>query len=151
MREDFQDGTLEQIIILQPNLEVFILAKMLGNWLIFSLPISLLILPLGFAIGLNQALTVNFFLLLLLASLAINFICAFCGSLSIAGNKAPMIAILAMPLIIPILLIACGSLIDVGVQSSDFYLPLKILCGICIFVGTISVMATAKIVKIIAE
>ena len=39
LHEDVRDGTLDQIIILQPNLEIFILAKMLGNWLILIMPI----------------------------------------------------------------------------------------------------------------
>ena len=77
--QDFKDGTLEQIILSQPNLEIFILAKMLGNWLIFSLPIILSIPLIGLAVGLNNDLIIIFFLLILVASLAINFICAVCG------------------------------------------------------------------------
>lgn len=150
--QDFKDGTLEQIILSQPNLEIFILAKMLGNWLIFSLPIILSIPLIGLAVGLNNDLIINFFILILVASLAINFICAFCGSLSLAENKAAMIAILTMPLLIPILLITCGNVASEGFAQGDgFYSSLKILSGICVFAGCVSVIATTKIVKIISE
>ena len=129
--EDFSDGTLEQIIISQPNLEIFVLAKILGNWLIFSLPILISIPLISIGIGLNQNFITDFFILTTLASLTINFICAFCGSLSIAQNKAPMIAVLALPLIIPVLLIACGSFSTTGISDEDFRSALKILLGIC--------------------
>jgi heme exporter protein CcmB len=149
--EDFSDGTLEQIIISQPNLEIFVLAKMLGNWLIFSLPILISIPLISIGIGLNQNFMTDFFILTTLASLTINFICAFCGSLSIAQNKAPMIAVLALPLIIPVLLIACGSFSTTEISDEDFRSALKILLGICVFVGSICVLGTTKIIKIVSE
>jgi heme exporter protein CcmB len=151
LNEDFTDGTLEQLIIIQPNLEIVILAKMLGNWLIFSLPILLSIPLIGIALGLNKEFTTNFLVLITLASLAINFVCAFCGSLSVAQNKAPMIAILALPLIIPILLLTCGNFSVDGISKDEFYAAFKILLGICIFVGSICVLGVAKIVKIVIE
>lgn len=144
--QDFKDGTLEQIIISQPNIEIFILAKMLGNWLTFSLPIILCIPVIGMLIALDKGFMINFFVLILIASLAINFICAFCGSLSMSENKAPLIAILMMPLIIPILLIVCGNM-----EETSFYSSFKILIGICVFVGSISVLATAKIIRILHD
>jgi hypothetical protein len=74
-------------------------------------------------------------------SLLVNFICCFCGTLSILGNAAPMIAALALPLIIPILLIALG----------DIVTSLKLLVGLCFFLAPILIFATAKIVKIAHE
>lgn len=151
LSEDFSDGTLEQIIISQPNLEIFVLAKMLGNWLIFSLPILISIPLIGIGIGLNQNFITDFFILTTIASLTINFICAFCGSLSMAQNKAPMIAVLALPLVIPVLLIACGNFSIAGISEEDFGSALKILSGICVFVGSICVLGAAKIIKIVSE
>lgn len=151
LHEDVRDGTLDQIIILQPNLEIFILAKMLGNWLILIMPILIFIPFVNLAIGFNQSFTTDFAILAAISSLTINFICAFCGSLGVAKNKSPMIAILALPLIIPILLILCGSFSSEGISKDDFYEALRILSGICIFIGSICVFATAKIMKIISE
>ena len=141
----------EDVIISQPNLEVYIFARMLGNWLIFSFPILLSLPLVSVIIGLNQNVAQDFTILTILASLTINFICAFCGSLGVAQNKSPMIAILAMPLVIPILLIACGNFSGGESSAEIFSSSLKILSGICIFVGSICVLATAKIMKIISE
>ncbi len=145
LKKDFDDGTVEQALSSIENFEIFVLAKMLANWLICALPILISVFPISAAIGLDQALAENLLIMIFFASLAINFICSFCGSLSILGNSAPMIAVIALPLIIPILLISYGGV------TSDASTNLKILLGLCVFIGSISVFATAKIVKIAAE
>lgn len=133
LKKDFDDGLIEQILLSCENFEIFILAKMLANWLICCLPILLAV----FFIRPES----DFLILIFLASLAINFICCFCGSLSILGNSAPTIAVIALPLIIPVLLLSYG----------DFFVSFKILAGLNIFLGTVLVFATAKIVKIAGE
>jgi heme exporter protein B len=145
LKRDFDDGTIEQMLLSCENFEVFILAKMLANWLVCCFPILISIFPLGILIGLDQALTTKFFILILVAGLAINFICSFCGSLSTLGNSAPIIAVIALPLIVPIMLLAYSGLFE------DFATSCKILSGFCLFIGSISVFASAKIIKIAAE
>ncbi len=145
LKRDFDDGTIEQVLTSTENFEIFVLAKMLANWLICAAPILISIFPISAAIGLDQALVKNLLIMIFFATIAINFICSFCGSLSILGNSAPMIAVIALPLIIPILLISYS-----GVTFDDSA-NLKILLGLCIFIGSISVLATAKIVKIASD
>ena len=128
-----------------PNFEIFVLAKMLANWLINIWPILLATLAISGAIGLDKNLIKNFLLLLFFASLAINFICTFCGSLSALENSAPLIGVLAFPLIIPILLIAYG-----GVAQNDLS-ALSILLGLSVFIGVIATFASAKIIRIAGE
>ncbi len=152
LAEDYRDGTVEQMIILCPNLEIFVLSKIISAWLIFCLPILCVIPLIMVAMGADYGFITHFVILISLASFAINFVCAFCGSLNIAGNQAPLLAILALPLIIPILLIACGGSIGAGVDSADnFYFSLKLLGGICIFISSALLIATTKIVKIVSE
>lgn len=131
LKKDFESGLSEQMILSCDNFEIFIAAKMLANWLICSLPILFVVV----------VINPDFLLSTLFVSLIINFICCFCGSLSILGNAAPMIAALALPLIIPVLLIALGE------ASSS----LKILGGLCFFLAPILIFATSKIVKIAHE
>ncbi len=145
LKKDFDDGTIEQILNSCDNFEVFIFAKMLANWLVNSLPIIILIMPMGALIGLNSNQSFDFLILAFLASLVISFICSFCGSLSVLGNSAPMIAVVALPLIVPVILLAFGGL------NSDLSANIKMLFGMCFFVGAISVFSAAKIVKIAAE
>jgi len=145
LKKDFDDGTIEQILNSCDNFEIFVLAKMLANWLICALPILISAWPISTLIGLDSATSKNFLILIFLATLTINFICTFCGSLSVLGNSAPIIAVIALPLIIPILLLAQSGL------DSETLASFKILAGLCILSGSVSVFATAKIVKIAAE
>lgn len=142
LKKDFDDGTLEQVTRSVDNLEVFVAAKMIANWMVCALPILLAIYPLGLLIGLNSDAIAALLITVFIATLAINFICGFCGSLSILGNSAPAIAIIALPLIIPILLIAYSA----GLEDNSS--NLKILSGLCVFIACVSIFATAKIVKI---
>lgn len=152
LAEDYRDGTIEQMIIFCPNLEVFILSKIVAAWIIFCLPILCAVPFVMAAMGANLSFIINFIILIAIASFAINFVCAFCGSLNIAGNQAPLLAILALPLIVPILLIGCGGSIGGDLQDIDsFYFSLKLLSGITIFISTTLLIATTKIVKIISE
>jgi heme exporter protein CcmB len=145
LKKDFEDGTIEQILHSIENFETFIMAKMIANWLAYCLPLLIFILPLGALIGLDHSLFINFFILIFLASLAVNFISTFCGSLSTLGNSTPMIAIIAMPLIIPVLLTVYSGLAE-KTQTSC-----KILLGFSVFIGCVTVFATSKIIKIAAE
>ena len=133
LKKDFDDGSLEQALISCENFEIFILAKMLANWLVCCLPILLM----SFILNPNY----EFFLLIFLASLAANFVCCFCGSLSVVGNAAPMIAVIALPLIIPVILLA----------NADFAVGFKILSALTIFLAATLSFAAAKIIKIAAE
>lgn len=151
LSQDFSDGTMEQIALSCPNLENFVFAKMIANWLIYCLPILAFIPVIGIALGLHTSFICDFIILTSIASIAMNFICAFCGSLSIAQNKAPMVAILALPLVIPVLLLACGHFNVDGIAPADFALMVKMLIGICVFFGTICVLGVAKVVGILLE
>lgn len=146
LKKDFNDGTIEQILTSLDNFEIFILAKMFSNWLIYSLPAILAILIINLTSEFRQPNLISFLTIILLATITINFICTFCGSLSILENSASMISVIALPLIIPILLISYSGL-DIANTASS----IKILCGLSILTASISTFATAKIVKIAAE
>jgi heme exporter protein B len=145
-KKDFDDGTIEQILGSIDNFETFILAKMLANWLTNALPILISILPIALLAGFDLDFAQNFLLLILFATISINFITTFCGSFAVLTNSASMVAVIAFPLIIPILLIVFG-----GLGEKDFLASFKILSGLCVFIGSVSVFGAAKIIKIAAE
>ena len=146
LKKDFQDGTIEQMLTSIDNFEIFILAKMLANWLIYSLPAIFAIFIINLTSEFKQPNLASFLVIILLATIIINFICTFCGSLSILENSASMISVIALPLIIPILLIAYSGLDEANTASS-----IKLLCGLGVLIASVSTFATAKIVKIAAE
>jgi heme exporter protein CcmB len=146
LKKDFDDGTIEQILGSIENFETFILAKMLANWLTNAFPILVSIFPIALLAGFDLDFAQNFLLLILIATIAINFITTFCGSFVVLTNSASMVALIAFPLIIPILLIVFG-----GLNQEEFFASFKMLSGLCVFIGSFSVFAAAKIIKIASE
>ncbi|HLD76614.1 MAG TPA: heme exporter protein CcmB [Rickettsiales bacterium] len=147
LQEDFRDGTLEQIMIFLPNLEIYIAAKIIAVWIIYVLPVLLSILPIIWLVGQENSLSTEIFWLFTIFSIAANFICAFCGSLGLAANKSPIFAIFAMPLLVPILLITVS-----GFSSAEnFIFAVKLLTGLAIFCATLFLLATTKIVRIVSD
>jgi heme exporter protein CcmB len=142
LEKDFRDGSLEQIIIDCQNLEIFVIAKCLANWLSSSFFIALLA---SIILKVSNFEILNFwqfFLVLILSSLSLNFLLALCGSLSMLGGLSSMISIVAIPLSLPILIITSATI------SENYSLNIKILLALTILIIAISSFACAKIIKI---
>ena len=142
LEKDFRDGSLEQIIIDCQNLEVFVIAKCLANWLASGFFIALLA---SIILKFSNFEILNFwqfFLVLILNSLSLNFLLALCGSLSMLGGLSSMISIVAIPLSLPILIITSATI------SENYALNIKILLALTILIIAISSFACAKIIKI---
>ena len=142
LEKDFRDGSLEQIIIDCQNLEIFVIAKCLANWLSSSFLIALFA---SIILQISDFETLNFwqfFLVLILNSLSLNFLLALCGSLSMLGGFTSMIAIIAIPLALPILIITSATM------NENFELNIKILMALTAFTIAITSFACAKIIKI---
>ena len=133
LKDDFRDGSIEQMITNLPSLEIYIAAKIIGNWLIYCLPKLIILSLLNF-------IKISDFLIISLATLSISFICSFAASFSSSGNSS-LVAIIALPLTIPILLLASG----------NFPSRLPIIIALLIFLAPILTFASAKIVKIISD
>lgn len=131
LKEDFFDGSLEQSLLMVSNFEIVILAKMLAAWFCNCALILLAIFLIKFDL--------KFLLILSLSSLVINFICCFSGCFALSSNNSALIAVIILPLIIPILLIAQG----------DFYFAVKILSALTLFFSVFSSFFAARIIRII--
>jgi len=142
LEKDFRDGTLEQILIHCQNLEIFVLAKCLANWLISC---SFIIFIASVFSQIIEANILNFwhiFIALNLSSLSLFFLFALCGSLSMVGGFASMMSVVALPIAMPILIISTASVLD------EFYINIKILMALTTLIICISTLGCSKIIKI---
>lgn len=144
LQEDFEDGTLEQIARKVENLESYILAKILNNFIINNLPI---ILSAPFIISLNniELNLANLTITLFLTSLTINFISCLSGSLSTLKNSAPISAVIMLPLIIPVLILSFN---QISAPNSNL---MPTLVAIAILSVSLATLAASKITKITLE
>jgi heme exporter protein B len=68
LKKDFEDGTVEQLLISCPNFEIVVLAKILAGWLVYCLPI-----------------VISAAIFLQLSEIAAQFSCGFLLSLTLAS------------------------------------------------------------------
>ena len=152
IKEDFEDGSIDQIFLSCERLEIAIGAKIFANW-IKSSCLALIILPIliNFVFDFSQ-ITINkyqfIFKLMLVFSIIsfiLNSIASLSGSISIAGSSFSLSAIIAIPLMIPTIL--TGQIALIQTLDNNIIFDIEILLGMAIlsFIG--SVFAISKIIQ----
>ena len=130
-RDDFNDGSLEQLIASSYPLSLTVLAKVTAHWVVTGLPLVLMT-PL-FALLLNlesTALTATVLTLL-------SFIGAIGAGLTVGLQKGGILmSLLVLPLYIPVLIFATSA-IDTSTMSLDYSGQLAIL-GAMLLIAIIS-------------
>lgn len=109
--QDFADGTLEQMLLSATPLSVIVAGKVLAHWLITGLPLVLLAPILALQFDLPQKFLGELMLSLLLGTPALSLIGTIGAALTLGlrGGGA-LLALLVLPLYIPVLIIGAGSL-----------------------------------------
>ena len=141
---DIADGTIEQMLLLFGNFEKFILAKILASWLGVAFP---MIVGAGFLAMLQSFSLLNIakiLAIITISTLTISFISAMSGVVANNFRSLGYMAIIALPLILPILLLSYLAF------SDDFWQNYQVLLAISCFILTTTTFATTKIVKLLA-
>ncbi|EGG98539.1 ABC transporter involved in cytochrome c biogenesis2C CcmB subunit [gamma proteobacterium IMCC2047] len=119
-QSDFQDGTLEQMILSPQPLYASILAKVFTHWLLSGLPLTLLSPLLAMMLFLSADGTQVLMLTLLLGTPVLSFIGAIGSALTVGLRKTGLLlSLLVLPLYIPVLIFASGA-----VQAAIAGLPI---------------------------
>lgn len=117
---DFQDGTLEQMLLSPQPLYASILAKVCTHWLLSGLPLTLLSPLLAMMLFLPTDGVQALMLTLLLATPILSFIGAIGSALTVGLRKTGLLlSLLVLPLYIPVLIFASGA-----VQAAVAGLPI---------------------------
>lgn len=140
-QSDIADGTMEQMLILHQNFELFIIIKILANWLAIILPIITTSSILALLHNFSYNEICRLVAIMTLATLAISFISAMSGVITNHFHSFGYATIIALPLVLPILLISYLAFMQ------DFWLNYKIIIALAIFIITTTSFATAKTIK----
>jgi heme exporter protein B len=120
---DYQDGTLEQLLLTPQPVYLVVLGKVLALWLVSGVPLALLSPVLGIQFGLSR----NTLFVLVVSLLLGTPVLALIGSIGAAltlglRGGGLLLSILVLPLYIPVLIFGAGavdaSIIGSGVQGS---------------------------------
>ena len=110
-RSDFEDGSLEQIVLSGISLETIVLSKCFAHWLTNGLPIVILSPILSLIIGLDFSYWWILGLTLLLGTPSLTLIGATPAALSCAiGKGGVLTALIILPLMLPVLILGSGAI-----------------------------------------
>ncbi len=107
---DYQDGVLEQMVLIPHPLAVLVLAKVFAHWLVSGVPVVLLSLLLGVQFGLEGEALGVLALSLLLGTPTLSLIGSIGAALTLGVRGGGMlVALLVLPLFIPVLIFGSGA------------------------------------------
>lgn len=115
-RGDYEDGSLEQMLITPQPLYFQVLAKICVHWMVSGLPLTLMAPVLGVMLNLPAAGFMPLLISLLLGTVSLSLIGAIGAALTVALRKGGLLlSLIIMPLYVPVLIFgtsAVSSAID---------------------------------------
>ena len=132
---EFNQGVLDQLIVRKRSLSIYCFIKVVINWILVGLPISVLSLPLSMIYGLPGASAMAMGTSLAIGSLFVSGALIFFSSLGLMARQAQtVISLLSLPILIPLMIfgsaIVRGTL-D-GTSTINLYLLLTGMSLFCI-------------------
>ena len=128
--EDYQDGTLQQMLI-SPNLLFLpILGKVAAHWLVMGLPLTMLSPVIGLMFSLPAQAMLPMVLSLALGTAILSFIGAVGAALTLPLRRGGvLLALLVMPLYVPILIFGSAT-VQSAVDGILWTGPLAVLAAL---------------------
>lgn len=147
-RADYEDGSLEQLLLSPQPLYFMVLAKNISHWLVSGLPVVLLSPVLAYMLYLPSEAYGTLFITLLIGTPVLSLF----GSIGVAltvglGSRGLILAVIVLPLTTPVLIVGAKAVADVS-----FGLPvgshLAILGAMLAMALTVAPLASAAALKI---
>jgi len=109
-RSDYEDGTLEQLVLTPQPLYFMVLAKIFAHWLVTGLPLTLFAPVLGVMLALPAEGYGPLFLSLFLGTGCLSLIGAIGAALTVAIRKGGLLlSLIIMPLYLPVLIFGASA------------------------------------------
>lgn len=109
-RGDYEDGTLEQYFLAPQPVSLLVGGKLLAQWLVMGLPLTLLAPLLGLALGLEREVITVLALSLLLGLPALVLTAGFASALVVGlPRTGVLLPVLVLPLLCPVVIFGAGA------------------------------------------
>jgi heme exporter protein B len=119
-KSDYDDGSLEQMLLVPQPLMLLVLAKVAVHWLVAGLPLALMAPLLGLMLGLPEGGFEPLILSLLIGTPILSLLGAIGAGLTVGLKKGGMLMpLLILPLYIPVLIFA-ASAVQSGVDGNSY-------------------------------
>jgi heme exporter protein B len=147
-RSDYEDGSLEQMLLSPAPLSVFVAARTFVHWLSSALPLILLAPILSQMLYLPDALLWPLVLTLFLGTPILSLVGAIMAALTVGIRHSGMLlALLALPLYVPVLVFGAGAVMAAS-QGFEWFSWVWILAAGFILSCVLAPVTAAAALKI---
>lgn len=146
-RSDYEDGSLEQLVLGTQPLSVIVFAKITSHWLCLSLPLIILSPFLGLLLHLTPHVILTLVISLVLGTPTLSLIGAIAAALTVGLRQGGvLLGLIVLPLYVPILIFGASAVNHTLVNQSAKS-ELFMLAAILVLALTLSPLATAGALK----
>src|SRR5690554_514360 len=147
-RHDFDDGTLEQLMLQPQPLFLLVLAKTMAHWMLTGLPLVLLTPVLGLMLHLDGNSVATLCLTLLIGTPVLSLIGAIGAALTLGLRSAGvLLSLLIIPLYIPVLIFGTGT-VAAAAEGASVGAYLALMGAFLMLALTLAPFAAAAALKI---
>ncbi len=150
-RDDFNDGSLEQLLLSSHPLPILVLAKTLAHWVVSGLPLVLLSPLLALLMQLPLKAVPSLLMSLVLGTLCLSLIGSIGAALTVGLKRGGvLLALLVLPLFIPVLIFGSSSVVAAA-GGFETGAQLSLLSGLLFLALALCPWAAAAALRISAE
>jgi heme exporter protein B len=145
---DFQDGTLEQMLLAGEPLAVIVLGKVIAHWLVTGIPVTAISILLAMMFDIDRDAALTLCLSLAAGTPVLSFLGAVGASLTLSLRGAGvLISLLVLPLYIPVLILGAGAAEAVasGLDGTPYLLLLAALSLLAMVLTPWAIAAALRI------
>ena len=146
-RSDFEDGSIEQLILSRYPLTLIISAKVMAHWISFGLPLILVALFTAYILSLPSQVLIALCITLFLSTPVLSLIGAITVALTIGLRGGMLLSLLVLPLYMPVLIFSMLAVQNASVGQS-IAAELYFLAGILVLAITLAPITTAAALRI---
>ncbi|QIK38462.1 heme exporter protein CcmB [Caldichromatium japonicum] len=149
---DYEDGTLEQLVLTPQPLSLLVLAKVAAHWLLTGLPLVVIAPVVGMQYHLADGQVGIMMLALMLGTPVLSLIGAIGAALTLGVRGGGiLLSLLILPLYIPVLVYGAGAIEVSRIAIADAQPYLLLLAAFLLMALTLAPLATAAALKIALE
>jgi heme exporter protein B len=145
---DYEDGSLDLLVIAPLPLELVVAAKAFAHWLTTGLVLVVAAPPLGLLLNLDEKAFLPLFATMLVGTPSLNFLGAIGAALALAVRRGGLlIAILVLPLFVPTLIFGISAVSAAIAGPQPFGPPFMILAALSLAAVALGPFATAAAIR----
>lgn len=148
---DFEDGSLEQLLLSPQPLPMLVLAKTMAHWLLNGLPLVVASPVIALSYGLAESSLSAMPATLLPGTLSLSLVGAVGAALTVGLNRGTaLLSLLVLPLAMPVLIFGARS-VSLAAAGDGLAAGLYFLGAYCMLALTLAPFATAAALRISNE